>query len=150
MTAPPLDPTGADRRLRVVYCAVPDRALAQELARAAVGKRLAACANFWPLRSVYWWRGRVEESDEHALLLKTSAKKVGELFEFLAARHPYEVPDIHELHAPRVHEPFVRWLFDAIDPRSAEPPEPRARPSGSPKGRAAPSRRRTRARRRPR
>lgn len=150
MTAPPLDPTGAEHRVRIVYCAVPDRATAERLAGLAVERRLAACANRWPIRSVYWWRGRVERTTEEALLFKTSPKKVGALFRFLVREHPYDVPDILELKAPRVHEPYVRWLLDAIDPDSWELAEavPAVRPRGSPRGRAAPSRRRTRAPRR--
>lgn len=144
MTAPPLDPTGADRRLRVVYCAAPDAAWAGKLARETVTRRLAACASVWPIRSTYWWDGRVEDAEECALLLRTSPKKLGALFGYLARRHPYEVPDIVELHVPRAHEPYVRWLLATIDPDSAEPPDRPTR-RGSPRGRGARAPRRTRA-----
>lgn len=150
MTAPPLDPTGADRRLRVVYCAAPDLAVARALADGAVQRRLAACANFWPIRSTYWWHGRVERAEEVAVLFKTSPKKLGALFRFIARSHPYEVPDLFELQVPRVHEPFVRWLLASIDPGSAEPPSrpegPPPMPRRSPRGPGARVRPRTRAR----
>ncbi len=152
MTAPPIDPSGADQRVRLVYCAVPDRPTADRLVGGAVGGKLAACASSWPIGSVYWWKGKVERADEVALLFKTSPKKVGALFAYLAREHPYEVPDILELKAPRLHEPYVRWLFAAIDPDSYEPAGPiapgRATRAGSRRGRGAPSRRRTRAPRR--
>lgn len=147
MTAPPLDPTGADRRLRLVYCVLPEGPLAARLGREAVERRLAACANRWPIGSTYWWAGRVEEAREEALLLKCSAKKIGALFAFLAEHHPYEVPDLLEIHVPRAHEPYVAWLLAAIDPDSAEPPD---RPGGGAtrrgarRGRAARSPPRTR------
>jgi periplasmic divalent cation tolerance protein len=143
VTAPPLDPTGADRRLRVVYCAVPTLDLAQKLAEEVVRRRLAGCANFWPIRSTYLWRGKLENAEEVAMLFKTSPKKLGALFRYVAAHHPYEVPDLFEVQVPRVHEPFIAWLLASIDPRSAEP-VPLKR-SGSRPAPAARARPRTRA-----
>ena len=149
MTAPPLDPTGADQRLRIVYCAVPDRGTGDRIARLAVEGRYAACVHAWPIRSVYWWKGKVEDGEEWALLLKSSPKKLGALFELLAREHPYEVPEILEIRVPRAHEPYVQWLLATIDPESAEPPT-RPRPAGSRRARGARDRRQTRApRRRP-
>jgi periplasmic divalent cation tolerance protein len=147
VTAPPLDPTGADRRLRVVFVAAADAAEADRLGSGAVEQRLAACANSWPIHSVYWWKGRVERAEEQALLLKTSAKKLGALMRYLAREHSYAVPDILELQVSRAHEPYIRWLLDSIDPESREPaPRARATRPGSRKGRAGPSPRRTRGR----
>jgi periplasmic divalent cation tolerance protein len=151
MTAPPLDPTGADRRLRVVYCAVPTCAVARSLARAVVERHLAACASHWPIGSFYRWKGRLEVAEEHAILFKTSPKKLGALFRYLARNHPYEVPDIFEVQVPRVHEPYIQWVLASIDPGSVEPPATRVRPEpltrpGSRRAPAAPSRPRTRAR----
>ena len=148
MTAPPLDPTGADRRLRVVYCAVPDRATADRLAEATVARRLAACASAWPIRSIYWWSGALERADEQALLFKTSPKKLGALFRYLSRHHPYEVPDLFEIQVPRVHEPYIAWLQAAIDPDSREGPTEEGRGAtrrAGPQGRARSGRRRTRA-----
>ncbi|MCI4345669.1 MAG: divalent-cation tolerance protein CutA [Thermoplasmata archaeon] len=148
MTAPPLDPTGADRRLRVVYVAAADAAEARLLGTGAVERRLAACANSWPIRSVYWWKGRVERAEEHALLLKTSAKKLGALMLYLARAHSYAVPDIVELQVSRAHEPYVRWLLESIDPESWEP-APRRRVT-RPVSRRAPAGRAPRRTRAPR
>ncbi|MCI4364152.1 MAG: divalent-cation tolerance protein CutA [Thermoplasmata archaeon] len=149
MTGPPLDSSEADRRLRVVFVAAADASEARRLGTGAVEGRLAACANSWPIRSVYWWKGRVERAEEHALLLKTSAKKLGALMRYLALAHSYAVPDIVELQVSRAHEPYVRWLLESIDPESREPvPRRRARRPGSPRARAGRGPPRTRAQRR--
>ncbi|HEV2317133.1 MAG TPA: divalent-cation tolerance protein CutA [Thermoplasmata archaeon] len=148
MTAPPLDPTGADRRLRLVYSAVPDEATAARLGLGAVERRLAACANWWPIASAYWWKGQLERPDERALWFKTSPKKLGALFRYLEREHPYEVPDILEVQVSRAHEPYIAWMLGTIDPDSIEGGGKEVRRSGSPKGRAARSRPRTPARRR--
>ncbi len=147
MTAPPLDPTGADRRVRLVFSSLPDEATARAMAEAVVRRKLAACAQVAPIPSVYWWRGRIERADEHGLWMKTTPKRLGALFAYVAKHHPYDVPDIHEIHVPRVHEPYVNWLQAAIDPASREGPvAPRRR--GGPRAPGASLPPRTRARRR--
>jgi len=53
-----------------VFITVPNEATAVRIANDLVGKRFAACANFFPNRSIYRWKGRVETADEYILLLK--------------------------------------------------------------------------------
>jgi periplasmic divalent cation tolerance protein len=150
VTAPPLDPTGADRRLRLVYSAVPDERTAEALGRGAVERRLAACANWWPISSVYWWNEQLERSEERALLFKTSPKKLGALFGYLTREHPYEVPDILEIQFSRAHEPYIDWMLRSVDPGSIEGGRAPVKRPGSGQGRGARAPRRTRApRRRP-
>ncbi|MHB8351268.1 MAG: divalent cation tolerance protein CutA [Thermoplasmata archaeon] len=146
MTAPPLDPTGADRRLRIVFLTVPGPGPARELRDETVRLRLAARASSWPIQSTRIEPGGITVQEEWALLVTTSAKKLGALLRHLARRHPERAPQLLELHVPRVNEPFARWLLGAIDPDSFEPsirPRPLRRPA-APRGRAAPSRPRIR------
>jgi periplasmic divalent cation tolerance protein len=147
VTAPPLDPTGADRRLRLVYSAVPDERTAETLGRGAVERRLAACANWWPISSVYWWKARVERSEERAVWFKTSPKKLGALFRYLESEHPYEVPDIVEIQVSRAYEPYLGWMLRSIDPDSIEGARRPVRRSGSRSTRGARSPQRTPTRR---
>ncbi|MCI4334345.1 MAG: divalent-cation tolerance protein CutA [Thermoplasmata archaeon] len=146
MSGPPLDSSAEERRLRLVYVAAANRQEARRLGEGAVERRLAACASYWPIRSVYWWKGAMERSPEQAVLLKTSGKKLGALFRFLVREHSYEVPDILELKVPRAHEPYIRWLLESIDPETALVAAPaRARRPAGPRARAGQGLRRTRA-----
>ncbi|HEX2022721.1 MAG TPA: divalent-cation tolerance protein CutA [Candidatus Thermoplasmatota archaeon] len=75
-----------------VYVACPDRETARRIARALVERKLAACANLLPIESVYRWEGRVEESAEVAMFLKTRRARVPEVVRAVEELHPYEVP----------------------------------------------------------
>ncbi|MEM9749944.1 MAG: divalent-cation tolerance protein CutA, partial [Pseudomonadota bacterium] len=56
----------------LVYMTAPDEATAMGLARALVERRLAACANVIPgMRSVYRWKGEIEEDGELIVIAKT-------------------------------------------------------------------------------
>ena len=60
-----------------------------------VEKQLAACVNMLaPCRSVYRWKGAVQQEEEHPMLIKTTAERYAELEQALRAGHPYELPEI--------------------------------------------------------
>lgn len=77
-----------------VYVTAPDAQTAKRLARELIEQRLVACANLWPISSVYRWEGAIQEDAEVAMLLKTRAALVPDLERALRASHPYQVPCI--------------------------------------------------------
>lgn len=149
-----MDPVDATGPMRLVLCAFGTASEADGAVERVLAARLAACANAVPIRSRYWWRGRLESADETLILFKTVPKRVGALFRALAAHHPYEVPEILEVDVPRVHPPYLAYLAETID--ADAPPLPlgggRPRPTrpGSRRGRGGrrPARTRARPRRR--
>jgi periplasmic divalent cation tolerance protein len=80
--------------LRVVLCnAPPDKA--EEIARAVLEARLAACVNVIPgVVSLYWWQGALCRDAESTLLIKTRADLVPALTDAIRAVHPYEVAEV--------------------------------------------------------
>jgi periplasmic divalent cation tolerance protein len=65
--------------------------LADELLRA----KKAACVQVGgPVKSMYWWKGKMEKRSEWALTVKTRAGLLGCLEETVRKIHPYEVPEI--------------------------------------------------------
>ena len=128
MTPFPIEPADARGPVRVVLTTYPSLEVAQAEADRIVGQRLAACAHLFPVRSRYWWKGRVERAEEFTVVYKTAPKRVGALFRAIARGHPYEVPEIVELDVPRVHPPYLDWLLGEVAPvpRSGE----RRRPLG--------------------
>jgi periplasmic divalent cation tolerance protein len=150
VSAIPHEIGGTEGILRVVYCGFPDDASARRIGEAAVARRLAACVNRFPVDSTYHWKGTIERTREVVALFKTSPRKVGALFEFLAREHPYEVPDIFELPVARAHRPYLEYLADTLERGLRVPPDqvPDRRPArrrGAPRAPVARVLRRTRA-----
>jgi len=84
----------SEPELRVVLCnAPPDKA--EDIARAVLDKRLAACVNIIPgVVSLYWWQGELCRDGESTLLIKTRAELVPALTEAIRAVHPYDVAEV--------------------------------------------------------
>jgi periplasmic divalent cation tolerance protein len=103
---------------RLLLTTAPDRAVAERIARELVDRGLAACVNLLPaVRSLYRWKGRVEEADEVLLLAKTTAARVPEIERALAEIHPYELPECVVISPERVEEKYLAWLVGETRPR---------------------------------
>jgi len=95
----------------LVITTVDDEGVAAQLAREAVEQRFAACVHILaPGRSVYLWKGQVEEAREYTLLLKTAATRYGALENWLAARHPYQTPEIIALPISAGLPDYLDWI----------------------------------------
>jgi len=123
VSAIPHEIGGTERLLRVVYCAFPDAASARRIGDAAVTRRLAACVNRFPIDSTYRWKGAVVRAHEVVALFKTSPRKLGALFDYLAREHPYKVPDLFELPVARAHRPYLEYLAETLERGLPIPPE---------------------------
>ncbi|HUT97792.1 MAG TPA: divalent-cation tolerance protein CutA [bacterium] len=100
-----------DTNLRFIYITCADAAQAEKIARALVEERLAACANILPgVRSIYRWKGNIEEAEEVALIAKTRAGLVDALTERVKALHSYEVPCIVALPITGGNREFLAWI----------------------------------------
>jgi periplasmic divalent cation tolerance protein len=80
--------------MRIVIVTAPKKEAAAIGAK-VVEERLAACVNILPaVRSVYVWKGKVEDDEEAMMLFKTTESKVAALTARIMALHSYEVPEV--------------------------------------------------------
>jgi len=100
----------------VLSNAPPERA--DEIARALVEEHLAACINLLPVRSVYRWKGELQQDAEVTLLIKVSAERLPALRERLRALHPYELPEILvlDVDSDRSLAEYVAWVKSECSP----------------------------------
>lgn len=114
MTVPAAGRGSATGPMRLVLTAAPPAA-ARRLAREVLARRLAACVNSVSIASTYWWKGKVERAGERLLIFKTTPERSPELFDFLERHHPYDVPEIAELDASKLNEPYRRYLAETLE-----------------------------------
>lgn len=83
-------------------------------AKRMVEKGLAACSTFFKVRSVYKWKGRVEDATEYLVIYKTLSTKVEHLKSEVLRAHSYEVPELLEINVDGVGEGYLKWLLEAL------------------------------------
>ncbi len=95
----------------LILCTHPDPAAAEALAATLVERRLAACVNVLSgLRSVYRWRGRIENAQEVLLLIKTTAERFTELKDALVSLHPYSLPEVLAFESRDGLDRYLDWV----------------------------------------
>jgi periplasmic divalent cation tolerance protein len=97
---------------RWVYITCKDRAEAERLGLLAVKRRLAACANWFPVRSAYRWEGKLERAPEYALVLKTTAARAKPLIAAIRKAHSYKVPCVEALPILEGNAEYLKWIRD--------------------------------------
>lgn len=96
---------------QIVLTTCPDAETAGRIARALVEERLAACVNILPpMRSVYRWKGQVEEASEQLLVIKSVSAQFAALRDRLRALHPYELPEIVAVPILDGLPEYLAWL----------------------------------------
>lgn len=100
---------------KLVLVSAPHTESAQQLARAALEARLAACANIIPgVRSLYWWQGAIEDEQEVLILFKTTAELVPTLEREILSRHPYSTPEFVVLDPEMLTAKYQQWLIEEL------------------------------------
>lgn len=108
----------------VLLVSAPNARTARRLSEVLVDERLAACVTEVPgAVSFYRWKGRVERSTEHLLLIKTLQPRLKVLLQRITTLHPYDVPEILALPVVAGNADYLDWLRAA----TAAPRRPRVR-----------------------
>ena len=92
----------------------PSLKVAKKIAEILVKSKLAACVNISsPIRSIYFWEGKLNSDDEVMMVAKTRADLFGD--EFIQAVkniHPYQVPEIIALPILDGSADYLTWICD--------------------------------------
>ncbi|WP_245985301.1 divalent-cation tolerance protein CutA [Streptomyces tateyamensis] len=87
---------------------------AEQLARAGVEARIAACAQIdGPVKSVYWWEGAVQVDEEWRVFYKLGADRYAELEQAIKAAHTYETPEIIAVDITHGSAEYLGWIGEA-------------------------------------
>jgi len=87
---------------------------AEKIAKHLLKKRLIACANIFPIGSLYWWRGKIESAKEFVLIGKTTEKKYQKIIGEVEKIHSYSVPCIAKLPV-EFNEKYKKWLVGEVE-----------------------------------
>src|SRR5690349_16764053 len=104
----------------LVYTTFPDEATALAIGETLVTDKLAACVNVIPgMRSVYAWKGAVEQAAEVVGIVKTREGLKEAVRAALKERHPYETPIVLFLEVSGGDQDTLDWLMAETAPKTA-------------------------------
>ncbi len=101
----------------VVLTTIETEADAERLARLLVEAELAACVQMLPrMTSIYRWQGKIEQSGETLLLIKTTRAAYAQLETTIKQNHSYQTPEIVALPVEAGSAEYLNWLAASVQP----------------------------------
>ena len=96
---------------KVVLTSAPSKKEALYLAGELVRRKLAACVSVVPrVQSVYRWHGKIENSTEWLLLIKTTRGGFANVCKAIGDLHSYDCPECIALPITGGSAPYLAWL----------------------------------------
>ena len=93
-----------------VYVTCKNKKEAEKIGLSLIKKRLAACCNIFPIKSIYWWKNKIVQGGEVVLIAKTLKKNFGRIEKEVKKIHSYTVPCILEIPLTRGSKDFLKWV----------------------------------------
>jgi periplasmic divalent cation tolerance protein len=97
----------------IIYITHSNEESARQLSQTLVKERLAACANIFPISSLYWWQGNLESEAEWVSLIKTSNARWKDLEARAIELHPYEVPCLMRIQV-EANQSYEEWIHNQV------------------------------------
>ena len=87
---------------------------AVKIGKALLKKRLIACYNLFPMKSAYWWKGKIVKTQEFLLILKTLKKNFRAIEKYIKQNSSYETPEVVAIKSENVSTPYLDWIKSEI------------------------------------
>lgn len=99
----------------VVLTTTGTHAEAEKIAQVLIENELAACVQILPpMISVYRWQGKVEQSQEVLLFIKTTQELFADVSAAIKLHHSYETPEIIALTIVSGTDDYLAWLLASV------------------------------------
>jgi periplasmic divalent cation tolerance protein len=99
----------------IAITTTPSKNEAEKIAKTLLEERLIACANIiGPVQSLFWWQSKIDEAQEHLILMKTRKDLFSKLSEKVKALHSYQVPEIIAMPIVEGFKPYLEWLESSL------------------------------------
>ena len=87
-----------------------NKKVAKEIAKLLVKKKLAACVSLKEINSIYEWEGKIEETNEMEIIIKSKPKLKNVLIVFLKKMISYEVHQI-VYKSFSSEKKYINWVY---------------------------------------
>ncbi len=87
----------------------------KDITNTLLNKKYAACVNIIPrMRSKYILDGRIVESREVMLLIKTSEDLEANVYKTIKKLHNYDIPEISTIKTENVDKDYLNWINKSL------------------------------------
>lgn len=96
-----------------VYITNPNKKVARRIAKYLLNNKLIACANIFPIDSLYRWQGKMADEKEFVLIAKTKKENFEKVVREVEKIHPYDIPCIVKIPVSS-NKKYYQWLHEVV------------------------------------
>ncbi len=97
----------------VIYVTYPSEEEATSICAKLLEKELIACANIYPVQSMYRWKGKINKEKEWISILKTTERNWEKLESEINKLHSYDTPCITHWSA-NANNKYSKWISENV------------------------------------
>ncbi|MBI3033462.1 divalent-cation tolerance protein CutA [Candidatus Woesearchaeota archaeon] len=98
----------------IIYIPCNSKKQAQTIAKTLLQEHMIACANIFPITSMYWWNKMMQTEHEYVLLVKTKHKLFKKVENRVKQLHSYKYPCIISFKIDQLNKEYANWLEQAV------------------------------------
>lgn len=98
----------------IIYATYKDLVQAKKISSHLLKKKLIACANFFSIKSLYLWKGKIENSNETVAFLKTNKENWKKVKKEITRMHSYDIPCIVKI-SVESNKSYGLWINSEIN-----------------------------------
>lgn len=100
----------------IVLITTPTRNEAESLTKHLLKEKLAACINLLPVTSHYWWKNKIENTEETLMIVKTQRRLINQIVKLVQKHHTYKIPEIIALPIIQGNPKYLEWITETLKP----------------------------------
>ena len=93
-----------------VYITTSSKNEAKNIAKELLAMKLIACANIFPIDSIYNWENKLQDDSEYAVIMKTRTELIDELISEVTKLHSYDVPCVVSWSIEAGNRDYLNWI----------------------------------------
>ena len=88
---------------------------AEKISSKLIENKLAACVNMIDgVKSVFWWQGKLDNTKEVLLMIKSKKSKLPQIIKLVKSLHSYDLPEIIALPVIAGEKSYLRWIDESL------------------------------------
>lgn len=95
----------------IITTTFPDEKSTKEIIECLLENRLVACVQMVPIQSYYHWDGKIAESKECLLIMKTQSDLYDEIEQIIKEYHPYTLPQLIQVPIDKGLPEYLQWII---------------------------------------
>jgi len=87
---------------------------AEKLGKLIISNKMGACVHYWPVKSMYNWKGEFKKMEEVMMIITTFESKLEDVNDLISKHHSYSTPLIAGVDVRRINRAYKEWMMEEV------------------------------------